>query len=153
MRVIKIKDKAHWNMHDSKLVINDRITVLVLTNYWCAVDASFQYNSTRREAFMAKKMTKSAHEGTSDHESIARDCPKDGPMHVFFRKHGSGTPYHDECRMDIREDRGSHSSRRHVEYRMDTREDTHLCRFDHLPVMQHRDNWFLLPQPHHREDF
>ena len=55
MRVMRIKDG--WNTQDSKLVINDRISEVGLTTYWSAIDASFKYNSIRRETFLAKQLS------------------------------------------------------------------------------------------------
>ena len=52
MRIIKLKE--YWNTKDSNLVINDRMTELGLTSYWCAVDASFRFNVQKHEIFVAK---------------------------------------------------------------------------------------------------
>ena len=46
--------KDNWDIKDSKLVINDRITETGKTNYWAAIDATFCFNVQRREVFLAK---------------------------------------------------------------------------------------------------
>ena len=54
MRVMKIKDG--WDTKNSHLVINNRISEVGLTTYWAAIDASFKYNSSRREVFLARQL-------------------------------------------------------------------------------------------------
>ena len=76
MRIIKIKDQ--WNAKDSKLVINDRITELGLSNYWCAVDASVEFNITQRGAYVTKNQ---AHPITYTNQSDV-----DGQKRVFTSK-------------------------------------------------------------------
>ena len=61
-RVMKLKDI--WNSKDSTLIINNRMSEPGLTVYWSAIDASFMYNSLRREIFIAKQLTLSESSGT-----------------------------------------------------------------------------------------
>ena len=87
MRVIKIKEG--WNAADSKLVIQDRTTSAGLTSYWYAVDASFRYNSQRRDLYLAKKLVSEANEARdSTTASTSRDVSdlyaRDDPMRNFF---------------------------------------------------------------------
>ena len=58
MRVIKLKE--HWNSKDSTLVVKDRITEEGMSAYWNAVDATFQYNMSKRELYIAKSFISEA---------------------------------------------------------------------------------------------
>ena len=107
MRIIKIKDQ--WNAKDSKLVVNNRITELGLTNYWSAVDASVEFNITCREAYVAKiqaHQNNNTNQAASSHKS---NFPKSDahddkefldPMRGFFRRHSYQRDFHAECRRD-----------------------------------------------------
>ena len=55
MRVVKLKE--FWDSRNSCLVINDRITEDGMSTYWKSIDATFQFNSERRDIFLAKKIT------------------------------------------------------------------------------------------------
>ena len=54
MRVIRLKE--FWNVKDSELVINDKLTETGLAVYWNAIDATFAFNEQRREIYLAKKV-------------------------------------------------------------------------------------------------
>ena len=99
MRTIKLKEV--WNARDSNLVVNGRLTDQGITTFWCAVDASFKFNASRREMFLAKQA--SAH-GDLSHSTQDRSGLKSGlsdmvgnkhvdPMKTFFKKYA-------ECHMD-----------------------------------------------------
>ena len=109
MRVIKMKD---WEMKDSMLVINDRITEFGMTSYWLAVDSTFRYNCNRRENFLASKKSPSQSAVPSQNDNKAGpsqtdrssqqsyDYSKD-PMRSFFRRHRNS---YEGDHMDPRED-------------------------------------------------
>ena len=54
MRVIKLKED--WSSKDSTLVVKDRITEEGMSAYWGAVHATFQYNLSKRELYVAKSL-------------------------------------------------------------------------------------------------
>ena len=122
MRVIRIQEP--WDSKDSKLVINGRFTDLGLTTYWLAVDASFKYNASWREVYLAKQLASkdlSHHSnrdlpdrstssktssiklpGTANEHTSAHGGCHD-PMRSFFRRHSA----HEKCHMDVCEDQRS----------------------------------------------
>ena len=105
MRVIKIKEV--WNTRDSSLVINDRMTEHGLSVYWRAVDATFQYNETRREIFVAKKVSTVPVEPPQK-KVVDLSHDKD-PMRSFFRRNQDRE--YVEHRRDAREDRRDNGRR------------------------------------------
>ena len=118
MRVIRLKDG--WNSKDSLLVINDRMTENGLSAYWRSVDASFKFNSLKREFFIAKQTVQMSHNESQCNQVSAQHARTDNeddviyvsrqqhsrlyepidPMWSFFRRHSS----HAECHMDVCED-------------------------------------------------
>ena len=54
MRLIRFKDR--WNSMDSSLVVRDKMTDHGLNIYWAAIDASFKFNVTKHELFLAKRL-------------------------------------------------------------------------------------------------
>ena len=75
MRVVKMKE--FWDTKDSKLVINDRMTEVGLSAYWLAVDATFKYNSIRRDVFVKRQAISDGNEDHSPSES--RNCREKSP--------------------------------------------------------------------------
>ena len=73
MRIVKIKEG--WDSHDSHLVINDRMTESGVFAYWNAIDATFRFNSSRCDVFLAKQIAQRDH--------------KDSPSKQFTKSHGS----------------------------------------------------------------
>ena len=57
MRVIKLKD--NWNIKDSNLVVNNRLTTVGNANYWKAIDASLHYNVSRKDDYITRESFKS----------------------------------------------------------------------------------------------
>ena len=149
MRIMKIKE--NWNPKDSSLVINDRMTPAGLTVYWNAIDATFKFNATRHEIFMAKHLwqenQKAEQAASHVNQASTSQCRNEttpessDPMKSFFQHHScpeSTSGYHAERHMDAREDR------RHIyveDYR-NPREDNFIRRSGY-----HRsgNNRFLLP--------
>ena len=81
MRVMRLKD--YWNTKDSLLVINDRITEMGMIIYYNVIDASFKYNSERREVFVAKQLVARHPDRPEQHDcDVAPD-----PMRWFFDRH------------------------------------------------------------------
>ena len=93
--------KEFWDAKDSKLVINDRMTESGLTAYWLAVDATFKFNVSRRELFVAKQLVakhtvrqekddvvhvphKFANERSFSPDKVRRT---EDPMRTFFKNH------------------------------------------------------------------
>ena len=131
MRVIKLKD--HWNSKDSTLVVNDHITEMGMSAYWAAIDATFQFNESKRELFLAKKLSIPKGPATSD-----------GKTHC--KGHGDISPRRDTTHnsgADLMEEFFARN-RNYEGHRMDDREDQ-LRRpsFDR----RHRNDRFLLLRP------
>ena len=127
MRVMKLKD--FWNTKDSLLVVNDRITEMGMIAYYNAVDASFKYNSTRREAYIAKQQ-----QSVSQTE---RSSSTHDEMQDFFRRHNK----------NVESQRETHEDQRRS---YDVRYSGSHNRFAHSTNRNPRDfNRFYLPCPRH----
>ena len=108
MRIIRLKNG--WNVKDTRLVLNDRITEMRLTTYWSAIDDSFKFNATRREIFFAKNLQEnsqkkdktSSNKETPTGRAQSSPQPLEDPMKAFFRRHNAD--YNEECCRGARED-------------------------------------------------
>ena len=80
MRVVKIKNA--WNPKDNRLVMNDKITENGMTSYWCAVDKTFKFNVTCREAYLAKNFSLKSSEDNKVPEATSIPNSKISPISV-----------------------------------------------------------------------
>ena len=140
MRVVRLKE--FWCTKDSNLVINDKITEIGMTAYWNAIDATFSFNESRREVFLAKnicsKDSNTLVVGVSNKIPAAKH--EYDPMKDFFRRNRNV-----EYRMDTHEDRLSRRS--YEEPHMGVGEDR---RFQGFQPRRRQNNRFLLPHLHNR---
>ena len=123
MRIIRLKEM--WDPNNSQLVVKDRMTEVGLTTYWSAVDASFKFNSRRRNVYLAKKLydtslgsnnknynnTATSTATTDESRGIQLFEAGRDPMMGFFRRNRDNSNV--EHQMGVRED----GHRRHVNNR------------------------------------
>ena len=127
MRVVKIKEA--WNPKDSRLVIHDRLTESGFSSYWNTIDATFKYNVTRREVFLAKSFQNHSKPNKPQVAEISsadtQVSPAHDPVRQFFKNH------HDRHSDTTDDHNGSTRYVRYCvpydEYRMGTCKD---CRCD-----------------------
>ena len=131
MRFMKIRDG--WDANDSKLIINNRISELGLTEYWAAIDASFKYNSQRREIFIAKQLS---HPNQGTNQSFKNEEDEKSSLNHTSAEHNRGhdwvgtsvvQQYSDRDPMRRFFDR--YAKNDYVEFQRETREDQHEDRF------------------------
>ena len=68
--------KSLWDPKDTNLVVNDRFTETGMSAYWNAIDASFKFNETRREVYVARKVCMpEAHEAAATEDSNFTEDP------------------------------------------------------------------------------
>ena len=79
MRVVKIKEI--WNMEDSALVTNNRITVEGTLKLWESIDAVVKFNIRKRKEFLAKKFLDKV--GVAHSHTLGQNP---GDMKNFFKK-------------------------------------------------------------------
>ena len=110
MRAIKLKD--HWNSKDSAYIINNRFSDVSLSAYWKAIDSTFQYNMTRCEVYLAKRMGPKQENQIPDCQTQSDVDTGHGhgdQMYAFFERKcvpfdRRQERFFDERRMDARED-------------------------------------------------
>ena len=141
MRVIKLKEG--WNTADNLLVTGDRMTETGLSAYWNAIDASFHFNSVKRDLFVAKKLVQRV---TTDHNKV--DSGRDIPAHTRSTS-ASYVARHDVARDPMR-DFFDRRRERNVEYRMGAREDYFREDFSGRRRIATSHNRFMLPRLHNR---
>ena len=150
MRVIKLKE--FWDLKDSSLVVHDRMTECGLTAYWRAVDATFKFNETRGEIYVAKNSFPQKNENTERmHSESTEDhvqAREKGHRHYESRSsnYGNASSSHDVDPM-----RSFFRRHRHDEgYLRDTREDLHFREYDHRANRRFPNDRFMLPRLHNR---
>ena len=141
MRMVKFKE--HWDTKDSLLVVNDRMTETGLSAYWRAIDTTFKFNSSCREAFVAKKGSLLNPVDLTD-TNLPEQDPRSGE-----NPGTTVTSYHKEWRGNLLHKQNDpiqsffRRHRDHGEHRVDAREDLHFHK-------HRRDDRFLLPQLHNK---